>query len=210
MRKVFLFLPFLIFLFGCQSPNLLDSHVAEIHYCFFTAQNNLFLVNVWSGKREEPYEMDGVSSRLVDFTLVSVLPLSDEPVLSCSLDVNGKNYVLSLEQSPFDSSVACDLGFLVTPSDSLVIYLSNNSESEGLKLKCESNEFKIDYKSALCVATKQVSEFLKDKSEQNFEIYLKIITNTERVKFWYFRLLTSGHDFSCVIDVNTGEVLVSS
>ncbi len=205
MRKVFLFLPIIsLMLCGCQSYFV--SNIAELHYCFFTAENELCLVNAWSGRREEPYEMDGTPKRLVDFTLICFTPKLGE-FSSCSIDVNGRNYVLSLKKSPFDSTLACDLGFLVKDTDSLVIYVLNQGENLSLPLKCNSTNYGVNYESAFRIGSKCASSFLKETEQ--YEVYLKIITNKEQIQFWYFRVLSATDDFTCVIDVNTGEVLIS-
>ena len=207
MRKVFLFLLISCFLCGCAPTHDLDSHWAEVHYCYFTAESEHFFVDLWSGKREEPYKQDSAPQKLVDFTLLSIKPKTEEKISSCSVEINGKVIVVNLEQSPFDKTLACDLGSLVNENDKITVYFSLDI-SESVQLYCESKNYCIDYTKACEICSSKAQEFLADKEE--FEVYLKIISSTidREVQFWYFKILSGSDELVCVIDVNTGEILV--
>ena len=62
-------------LFGCAKNQTLQSSMSEITYLYFQGYNNSDEVGSISvGEREEPYRIDGVHNKTVEFSLIDILP----------------------------------------------------------------------------------------------------------------------------------------
>ena len=208
MKKFFLFLVLISFS-GCSFVPNVNDKFAEVHYCFFTGENEQCSLSIWSGRREGNYCMNGIPTPNVDFSLLVFSPKVQPFPTTCSVDINGVSTKVTLENSPYDDTLACDLGRLVSAEDKIVVYFSIDNISSMIELSCVSSSYAIDYKKALSIGLEKAKQFLN--SVENYEIYLKIITSPKfaGVQFWFFKILSSESEFTCVIDVNSGEILAT-
>jgi len=212
MKKFFLPLLFLVVFFvGCVKENY-ASNLSEVHTAFFLGETEHYRVWLSSGMREEPYIMDGVSQNKVEFALLCIKPKENENrEVACSVSINKKAQVLNLEQSPFDNTLACDLGKIVNRVDTVFVSVSFMDKTEHTTLSPIFNEYKIKTDEAFEIVLKTLREHIKLDEDETFELYLKIIfsKDTPTTQFWYGSILTStGKESSCVIDTQSGEVLV--
>jgi len=95
--------------------------------------------------------------------------------------------------------------------DSAVISFGLKEREELVTLKNLSNDWAVDYKKAVEIATNHLSNHLQNlyfNGKLNAECYLKIVAKNDfEKKFWYFSVIDkSGKSASVLIDVETKEV----
>ena len=57
--------------------SLLDNSISEIRMDIYEGRGDFFDVSIYIGKRESPYELNGISERLVDYCLINVMPAEE-------------------------------------------------------------------------------------------------------------------------------------
>lgn len=218
-RFLFAILPvFVIVAFcgcGISVEELTKNYLAELHNHYFVGSTQNFRVSMWSGTREEPYEPNGVRENLVDFCVLSVVPIGDVNTfgLGYTVEINDKTYNGEFEQSPFDRSLAADLETQISDTDSIFVYIIVDGVSEISKMECISCDFAINNVAALNIAAENIGEnilTLADNGNKSIEGYCKIISTDRNlgVYFWYVRFInTDGDDIAIVIDTTSGEIM---
>lgn len=219
IRYLFSVLPIVVALAFCgcgvSAEEIAKNSLAETHYHYFTGSTQNFAISMWSGTREEPYESNGVCGNLVDFCILSVVPTAVVSTfgLSYSVEINDKTYTGEFEQSPFDSSLAADLGVQIKDDDSIFAYIIVDGVTEIGKMSCLSCGFEINNVQALDIAIGEVGEKileLSDNGKKPIEGYCKIISTDRNlgVYFWYVRFVNeSGEEISLVIDTKNGKIM---
>ena len=219
LRYLFSVLPLCVaFMFagcGVTAEDLTKNHLAELQNNFFVGTTQNFKVSLWSGTREEPYEPNGELGELVDFCIISVVPVGDVNTfgLNYTVEVNDMTYNGEFEKSPFDNSLAADIGVSVEDTDTIYAYIIMDGVSEVGKLECVSSGFAIKNTDALNIVVDNFGEnilTLSNNGEIPVEAYCKIISTDKNlgVYFWYVRVVNAeGQDISVVIDPNSGEII---
>lgn len=219
LRLLLSFLPVLfVFCFsGCSvsMEELAKNNLAELHNHYFTGSTQNFSISMWSGVREEPYIEDGKRENLVDFCVLSVIPLQGVSTfgLSYTVEINSKTYNGEFEQSPFDKTLAADLEIKLSDADAIFAYIIVDGVTEISKMECISCSFKINNTQALDIAIEGAMQdlmTLSNKGKNSIEGYCKIISTDKNlgVYFWFVRFINNeGGEFAMVIDTNTGEII---
>ena len=200
---------------GVTAEDLMKNYLAECQNNYFVGTTQNFKVSLWSGTREDPYEPNGELGELVDFCIISVVPVGDVSTfgLNYTVEVNDKTYNGEFEKSPFDNSFAADIGVRVEDTDSIYAYIIVDGVSEVGKLECISTNFKIKNTDALSIVVDNFSEniiSLSNGGEIPVEGYCKIISTDKNlgIYFWYVRLVNAeGKDITVVIDPSSGEIM---
>ncbi len=220
-RYLFSILPiFMItFLFtGCGTTieDLAKNNIAEMHNHYFIGSTENFQISLWSGVREEPFEPDGIRGQMLDFCILSVVPVGNVGTfgLNYNLEINDKPYSGEFQKSPFDNSFAAALDFLVTDSDTIFADIIHDGITETGKLSCVSCNFTVNSTQALDIAIENVGEQILALTDDNKSIegYVRIITTDRNigVYFWYIRFInTDGKEICLVIDTASGEIMAS-
>lgn len=219
MKKIILLLPvFLITCFsfvGCKEniASYLKSNVSETCTNYYVGQTNDFSVSLFSGEREENYKLDGVSTKLVPFSIISVKNVNNVKFseLQYTLEVDGKTYDGALNQNPYDDSLEADVGISISPKSEVYVYLKFGEITQIATLECVFQNFSISYQTALDIA---VDEVLAQKPELNknlsFECFVQILNKDMQnpMYFWLVNIVSSEGDmFNVIIDTTTGEIL---
>ena len=218
-RYLFSILPLCVAFFcaGCNlsSEEIAQKSISEIHNHYFIGSTQNFKISIWSGFREEPYEQNGTKGNMVDFCVVSVLPLNNISTygLGYTIEVNSKTYNGEFEQSPFDKTLATDLQITLNDDDSIFAYITFDGITEISKMECISCDFKIDNKKAMSIAIETMKDSiisLSNNGESSIEGCCKIISSDKNlgIYFWYVRFInTEGQEIVAVIDTESGEII---
>ncbi|MBR4270094.1 MAG: hypothetical protein IKQ31_00215 [Clostridia bacterium] len=209
MKDYLIFSLIIVLLLGGCAGLENRENITEVCFVYWNGANEVVDVCVSSGKREDPYIQDGQVGNLVDYTLICVTPLTNKILDSnCTAFIDGKEYCIELQKSPYQNTYACDLGISTDKKAKINIKLSFNGESQTINLENLSDSFEIDYREAIKIF---YTQFLDVKvSKEGGELYCKVIASPlhSNLRFWYVRLLyESGEDRVCVIDPQTGKVL---
>ena len=225
MKKIFLYLVPICFCFsllcymsGCSKKieEVFKENLSELHNNYFVGQTENFNISLWSGIREEPYEMDGIKQNTTDFCILNVVPKNkgtETYGLSYTIEINEETQNGEFEKSPYDSSLASDLKIKINDDDSIFVYLVYNAQTEIGKMTCISKDFSISQQQALDIAISNMqNELLEltDNNSESIEAYCKIISTDKNlgVYFWFIDVVNKeGSHISLVIDTTTGEIV---
>jgi hypothetical protein len=212
MKKFFYLLGIMLFslcvLVSCSSlPNKkVKANISEESHILFSGQNASFYATITVGVREEPYDFNGISNKKVDFSVISLsfFKKNDLRVIECQIEVNGKTSQHILEKNLITGAFMFDLEKYIKADSKIQI----TALSESATLVCKSQEFLVDYKTAIEIATKNLQAELDEiyeNKDARFEVFLKLATNTEKYDdtfVWYF-ILKSTIEVSATVVIET-------
>ena len=220
MKKGFYLLPIIcVFIFGlvgCSSvdaSSYLKSNISEDCTCYFVGETNNFYVNMFSGKREQPYKLDGISNKTVDYTIVSVQKKGDISFneLQYCVEIDNQTYEGAFKPNPYDNTLDADLEILVDPNSKVYVYIKLVEETEVASLNNISNNFSVSSSTALDIAADEVVSQKPDLGlSLTYECFIQVLNKDDsaHVYFWIVNIVSSNGDmFNIIIDTATGQVL---
>ena len=219
MKKSLLLLPLGLCMCVCLSActndiqEYLRSHVSENCDTYFVGETNDFYVDLFSGVREKTYKLDGVSTELIPYTIVSAKCKTDLDVkeLQYCVEIDGKTYEGAFSQNPYDGDLEADLGITTSATQNVYVYLKFDNTTEVATLKCVSKDFLVSPDTALDIAVDEIIgnniDFATDK---NYECFVQVLNKDEanHLYFWLINVVSSDGDiYTIIVDVGTGKVL---
>lgn len=214
MKKFLYFiLTFCLVIFcGCddQINNIVIDNISDLRTNFFVGENETFFAELSSGKREEQFFYDGISTQKVDCAVLSIgfFKTNYSNAIEVQVEIDGQKQNAILQHSPFEELFMVDLE--KTIDDNAKISVVYNDKK--VDLKCFSKDWQIDYIKALNLGIKNFQAELENlyfNGKLNAEGYLKIVYEREFGKtYWYFGIIDrSGKRYSILIDVNSGLII---
>ncbi len=200
---------------GITVEEFSKNNLSEQELVFFAGSTQNFSVTLGSGLREEPYLQDGVKGEIVEYALLEVVPKGEKEVfgLEYTVEINGKTYEGVFLESPFDKSLAQDIGVSLRGNEEIFVYIILNNESEIVKLNNLSDSFKVGCAGALDIAIEANRERivnLSDEFGKSIEVCVRV-ANTDKtlgIYFWYVGFLNiDGERIGVVIDPSSGEII---
>lgn len=202
-----------LFLVGCTNERSIDQSISEITTIYFKGEdeNGQAQASISVGEREEPYNIDGVHHKNVDFSLINIdfgQKISDEQ-LSGKIIVNSVESELTLYFNPLSNSYMGDLGYKLNDNDSVIIVIGQNE----IVFENISKDFAVNYSKALEIGKENLkSEIVKMTKDGDFkgECYLKILSSNSNMKelFWAFTLVgRDGESYNVVISVSDENIV---
>ena len=177
---------------GCASSQLEKNmdNVSELREHLFAAESADYKLTAISGIREEPYELDGVSSSKRDFTVLTVTPVvfSADKTYRYKTEINGTTYEGDLLPHPFAQSLSADIPATAT-SDFAVTIICGGEQSFELKNLVQGEL--IGAEKAFDIALDKLKNELKkfrSKGKLHAEIYVRLMENPidgNGGYFWY-------------------------
>ena len=220
MKKIFYMLaivfvvPFIFCSCGQNIHQKCKNNLADLRYNYFEAETENWAVSLTSGMRESPYNIDGISSDLVEFTIVTIVPKTSKINIGYAyqVDINEESFEGQFEKSPYDDSYAVDLGVKVEDEDEIYVYINDGQSSEVAKLECISKNFQLTAEDALFLAVDNATTEINTNLKNNFEVYVKIITDVNKQfndKFWYVLFVDEeDNEITVILDPNSGEIIL--
>ena len=207
-------------LFGCKKAEInLADYIIEERNNLFTANDDIYNVNISSGQREENYNFDGVVGPMVDFAVITFLRNDNLPLANDNytylVKVNENEYSGFLEKSPVDNSYVADFGISIPNDAEVEIRISFTGYTFKQKLLNTSNKFSVDTNSAIKIATEQLKDNIKNilsTSNAKIEVVMKIlkdysIEDTPKY-YWYIGIVsTNGETLGILIDAENGDII---
>lgn len=211
-------LMFSFVLTGCNSTyKEISKNISEVRYNIYVGETDTFKATFMCGKREKDYVINGYTSGLIDFGIITITLKKDLPHDNAKvvLTVDTNRYEDILEENPFDGTLVCDLK-LITNSSDLTIKVFLNGKTDEIKLNSVSSDWKIDHNEALKLACKTLNSELKTQIEDGYkgEVYIKIIEDTKVNKgmyYWYVSFAgRDGIKHTVIINPSNGEILAKN
>lgn len=220
MRKIKTIVPIMlvcIMLAGCNKVlSGAKNNISEVRQNIYIGQTDSIVASFMSGKREEDYVINGVSTPLIEFGVIAVslqnVNVGYSKTGQYTLLHGDQNFSGTLQLNPFDNSYVADIGQIID-GDSMTITVTIGSFSDEVRLTKANTSWNIDHNEALKIACKCLKSDLKDWTKKGFdgEVYIKIIHDSkisDKDYFWYVSFVnTSGSQHSVIIDTNTGKIL---
>ncbi len=213
-----------IFFAGCTPSynSLINQNISEQRETLFVATDEYVKCTFMSGLREEPYEINGVSNKLVQFGVftITVLSVPSEELSEIAYEatVNGKVYTGILEKSPFEQCVyAGDIGINIRQNATISLFYVINQVGRTINLENKMTDWVVNCAEAKEIASRELKNFISEyvvNNKLNAEIYVKIASDASgTLKPYYWLVQVVGTDLKTsqvVIDPFNKEVLVKT
>lgn len=213
-----------IFFAGCTPSynSLINQNISEQRETLFVATDEYVKCIFMSGLREEPYEINGVSNKLVQFGVftITVLSVPSEELSEIAYEatVNGKVYTGILEKSPFEQCVyAGDIGINIRQNATISLFYVINQVGRTINLENKMTDWVVNCAEAKEIASRELKNFISEyvvNNKLNAEIYVKIASDASgTLKPYYWLVQVVGTDLKTsqvVIDPFNKEVLVKT
>jgi len=168
-------------LFGCfQTPMEKYEHlISELRDNVFIAQSARYSVSIITGKREDPFIMDGHAGGMRDFTVITVDPAAGENTYAYRVTINGKEYAGKLLAHPFAKTYSADIQALSLDTE-IALTITTDGQSETLTAKSVKTEQMISCEKAVEIAEKKLKNAIggfRVNGVMNCEIYVRLMSN---------------------------------
>lgn len=210
----------LISLSACGSTKInLSDYLIEKRTSLYTAENELYSVTFSSGTREQDYQLDGIINDMVDFGIITLSRLDNNPLANdtytYTVQINDQTYTGFLEPSSVDNSYLADIGAAAPSDASITVQITFTGYSFNKELTNTSGLFSVNGEKAIEIANEELKEELKNiTSDKNTKIEvvmknLKDYSNSEiKNYYWYIGVIsTNGETLGILIDAGTGDVI---
>lgn len=201
---------------GGTTLQLCQQNLSEVRYNVFDGQNDTYSATFMSGKREEPYSVNGKSENAVDFGLLTVTFRGADTPLTAKykLIINDTEKIGDLEYNQYENNFMVDIKEIVQDDAKITLDVIVGTTTSSTELVCKNSDFEITWQTALNIGAKELENQIKENTTNgklNGEVYLKIITDLNGNfddYFWYVSLYTkNGDTFAIIINPKTGEVM---
>ena len=191
----------------------LGAYLSELRTDYMVAECALGRVDVATGMRETPYEIDGVSREKESYTVITLTPASFTPnkVYRYTAVIGGAEYTGQMAMHPFGNSYSADIP---AKSDERAVQISLSDETTSCDLTAESvlTDTMIRAERALEVAyaaQKTGYDAFKSGGKFNAEIYVRLIPNPIDNQGGYYWYVAACADttVAALIDPNTEEIV---
>lgn len=216
---VFIAAMFLACCWGCAGKDtVIDNSISEIRLDIYEGRGEFFDVNIYIGKRESPYILDGISEKLVDYCLINVMPaeeLEEGYALYFTLTGGSYNESGTLIEDLATGKFRIDLGKYYSGISELNITFNCGEIYESVTLTSKYSTDMIQWKDALAIAKDSLTESFADAySGKDFlgEIFIRFVNNPfmgEDKYFWFIMLKDRNGKMSTVLIDSVDSTVVA-
>lgn len=204
---------------GASSTDLALENLAEVRYNIFSGENDTYVATFMSGKRENPYVVNGVCEKQVEFGMVTVkYRLPDMPtVAQYELTIGENTFKGNFEYNAYESTLMVDIQKVVSDDAQITLKVITNQDEKTCALQPQTKGMEITWRTALDIAIKSFGadfDAYISKGRFNGEVYVKIITDLNGNfddYYWYVSVVgTNGKTCSVIINPQSGEVIAKN
>lgn len=202
-------------LFSCKdSVKKYNANISELRTNMYAAENESMKASAITGRRENPYLLDGQSNEKLDFTVITVTPTSyvASNKYTYSVTLDGKEYKGEFLPHPFAPSLSTDIP-LKTVANEIDIIVDCSGTAQTLKLISKISADTISADKALTIALNKLKPQLKEfqvSGKLNAEIYVRLTDNPIDATggyFWYVAFINETQTtYAVLLNSTTGEV----
>lgn len=204
---------------GCGKPadayQPYRDRISELRNVFYGGESEHFEVEVYAGRREDPFRADGVAESTEPFFLILVFPKLnlERKDLSVSFEAD-RLYQAKLIKNPAFDSYAYDFGKVERLSGNFNLEVSCENFIEEVTLLRMSAEFESEWESALKsgVDLFHEKEDWQQRETEGFEIGVRLVRDRERngKLSWHFVMVFTdgtvwGKIFPCETSTENEE-----
>ena len=177
-------MPILIAFVGCGAPSIdrLGHLVSELRENIFVGNSDSFSISVVSGKREDPFMMDGIPSITRDFTLATLTPKleTSRGVYKFAITVDDVLFKGEFMHHPFSNTLSADLNIRASGSPIAITIINPDGVEENMFAASVLTEQMISSSKALEIAENKLKyslETLKENGQLMAEIFIRLMPN---------------------------------
>ncbi|MBQ7308496.1 MAG: hypothetical protein IJW82_08255 [Clostridia bacterium] len=191
----------------------LDS-VSEIRMAEYEGFDQDFWVSFSCGYREDPYIIDGKKGDMIDYGVIKLVFFDFENNLNLSffsLSINNDDYIVELEQNPFDNSLMADIKICVKEKSYVFANVKYGEVQKIIKMEEFISDFKIDNMKALSIFINSNKEIINEAIQNNVlvgEFHISILEKVsfdKNIKYWYINFFNGKQDYKMCIDPYNAE-----
>lgn len=206
-------------MYGCQNKNIFNmalNNIAEVRELMFVGETNNINVSLISGHREQDYVVNGYSTDLIEFGVLTFQILSNNimpQTVNYVLTIGTTRYDGVLEHNPYNDTYVCDIQKAVKTGQTIYAKIIAGEFVESVELFLVTTNWVLDYKDALKTACSELNNELKSfvVNEQFCgECYIKILNDNELTNtyYWYVNFVSrDGKNYAVIVDPITAEIL---
>ena len=221
MKRLFFLLTLFIGCIGLTGCNdklfeQMKGNIAEIRYDMFSYVDQDVRVEFLTGQRESTYLMDGKSTDLVDFGILSFTFLQKEIE-----DVDHAKYILivgtrrmdgDLIYNPLNGSFVVDIKEQLSADSQIIAKILVDNIDKEVALTCKSKNWTIDAMQSLKIVTKEAkNDLLQSTKNGTVEVYIKMTNEEDTLDdsyYWYVTIVASdGNRWSYLVDTVSGKIV---
>lgn len=204
-------------LVSCSFKKKIESNISEKDEMLFSCEDENFFITLCIGKRENPYIVDGKSSELIDFAVLTAhkkqITIENDKA-EFLVKVNGIEKKGSFEVNPFDGSFVVDLLNIGNNLDEINVEILVNDKAYKYQLKNTLNKQDLTSTAALKLAEKELGKIekqLTNNGKSSFEVYVRLMQNPGQVALFYISAINENDElFAMIIDPKTKEVIAKN
>lgn len=220
MKRVLCVILTVLTLFCCvacnKNENKYDGMISEYRDDFYIGQSTDYNAELITGSRENPFEIDGKTSAVTDYSLVTIVPVKFDPtkVLTVKIEFGDKNYEGAALRHPYKESLSFEIPARVTDKEVKMTVTDGDNHSV-IMLKSVKTGEEISGNKALELAEKALAESLKPfekKGKFCGEIFVRYIENPlsdDKKYFWYVAFIPESNPekiIAALLDPVSGDL----
>lgn len=216
--KPFILFISILFISSCNIPASVSikNKLSDNRLGIYCAYSDFCYVEFTYGYREAPFAYDGISESKVPFGVIMLWfnEIVNENFIEIELEYDDNKEYIVLEKSPYEDCFGKDIGKLIEPKNMSIKILNGDNSQKQIVLYNKSNNWQISNVLAMQIAEEYFQNDFNafTQSGEDFECYLKILSNQSYEQFfWFFSYYSSsGKRAQIAIDVNTGKVVANA
>lgn len=220
MKKFFCFVTVIILCFySCACSSLVkrrEGSISELRDELMVSECEKDKVTLISGKRENPFVVDGKSGDKIDFTVVTFYPTSasENARFAYSFDDGVSVVEGEFSKHPFKDTYSFEIAKRVTGSAKVVV--KGEKYERQFDLVSVKNENTISVEQALEKAEIRLSEHIKkftSGGKLNAEIFIRFLENpisSQDGYYWYVAFVPDKYSvYATLIHPESGEIVAT-
>ncbi|MCL2796575.1 MAG: hypothetical protein FWD58_00760 [Firmicutes bacterium] len=195
----------LLMLPACQPAMQRYGHlVSELRDNVYVAESANYSVQIITGKREDPFLMDGHAGATRDFTVITVTPKIGEHTFTYRVTLNGTEYAGTFLPHPFAATVSADIAVLSSDT-AIEVSISAGGKSEALTAQSVKTEQMISADKAVEIAERKLKSCLDNfraDGALHCEIYVRLMANpidNSGGYYWYVAFIGENQAIYAVL-----------
>jgi len=190
-----------------------NRNISEIRDNVFTGSADGMRIEVVSGRREEPFAIDGRPGETVPFTVVTITPTERRPAFSYRVEMNGAQFSGNFLPHPYLDTFSADIA-ASTSDRQIRVVITGEGFERVFELTSIVTDEMIGAERALEIALDRLGNSLSafyQSRRLGAEIYIRLVSNpiTQADTFyWYVAFVTTDDQtFAVLIEPVSGEIL---
>ena len=221
--KFFLLIISVVLLFSWCGQRLekdIIDNISEIREFMLFSKDSGASVSMMCGYREMEYKLNGISTELIEFGVVTVRmfeEISGELDMNYVLFVGTEKFAGVMSKNPFDGTFVIDIHKIIDKIANVILQLELGEWDRSYKLTRIDEDWGIKSRDCIKVLIERYEKELKNfynKKEWCAEVYVKIVDESDRnVSNFYFYISVlgrNGDSISMIVSPQTGEILASN